>query len=185
MKKILHILCTVALFNGSMIGANPNDAPADNSEGMIDRLNSMECLVRVRTDDYVIKKISTFMRAKRETERMIGRSSLYFPLFDEKIKELGLPADIKYITVLETELTPSTVSHAGATGIWQLMPDVREEFGLQINENVDERLDLVRATEAALKDFKRMYNAHQDWELALAGYNCGSGQIGRSDEKSA
>ncbi|MFM2269625.1 MAG: hypothetical protein RL757_3066 [Bacteroidota bacterium] len=187
MKRFLHILVVGALSLSIASAAKPigkkEAAPNADVEGVIERLGGLECLVRVRTDDYVVKKINSFIRSKRETERMIGRTATYFPLFDEKIKELGLPADIKYITVLETELTPSTVSHAGATGIWQLMTDVREEFGLHINENVDERLDLVRATEAALKDFKRMFNAYDDWELALAGYNCGPGRLGGAMKK--
>ena len=135
MKRFLHILVVGALSLSVASAAKPilkkAVSPSEDVEGVVERLSSLECLVRVRTDDYVVKKINSFIRAKRETERMIGRSATYFPIFDEKIKELGLPADIKYITVLETELTPSTVSHAGATGIWQLMTDVREEFGLR------------------------------------------------------
>ena len=142
------------------------------------RLRSMECLVPNKTNASVTKKIQTLLRGKRDAEKMIGRSATYFPIFDQYLKQYDLPADLKYITCLETELDNKSVSHSGAMGIWQLMRDVQEEFGLKINSTIDERLDLNRGTEAALKDFKRMYKAYGDWELVLAGYNCGVGCLG-------
>jgi membrane-bound lytic murein transglycosylase D len=140
----------------------------------------MDCIVPVRTDESVMKRINMLLRAKKDTEKMIGRSATYFPIFDQFIKEYELPADLKYITCLETELNNSTISTAGATGIWQLMQDVRTEFGLRTDAQVDERYDIARASEAALKDFKRMFKAYGDWEMTLAGYNCGVGRLGQA-----
>lgn len=148
------------------------------TEEMEVRLRSMECIVPVKTDASVTKRIRNFFNDRKDTERLIGRSATFFPIFDQYLKEYDLPADLKYITCLETELNNRTVSSSGATGIWQLMPDVKEEFGLRIDGTLDERLDLGRATEAALKDLKRMYKAYGDWELVLAGYNCGAGRLG-------
>ena len=142
------------------------------------RLRSMECIVPVSTDESVTKRIHSLLHARKETEKMIGRSATYFPIFDKYLKEYSLPADLKYITCLETELNNKTISSAGATGIWQLMNDVREEFGLRIDGQVDERYDINRASEAALKDLKRMYKAYNNWEMTLAGYNCGAGRLG-------
>jgi membrane-bound lytic murein transglycosylase D len=142
------------------------------------RLETMECLVPVSTDAAVVKRIESLLRAKKDTEKLIGRTTSYFPIFDQYLKELQLPSDLKFITCLETELNNKTVSSAGARGIWQLMPDVQEEFGLRVDAVVDERLDLYRGTEAALKDFKRMFKAYDDWRMTLAGYNCGVGRLG-------
>lgn len=142
------------------------------------RLRSMDCIVSVSTDEPVTKRIQCLLRARKDTEKMIGRSATYFPIFDKYLKEYGLPADLKYITCLETELNNKTISSAGATGIWQLMNDVRQEFGLRINGQVDERYDINRASEAALKDMKRMFQAYHNWEMTLAGYNCGAGRLG-------
>jgi membrane-bound lytic murein transglycosylase D len=142
------------------------------------RLRNMECLVPVKVDASVTNRISNFLRARRDSEKLIGRSATFFPIFDKYLKEYDLPADLKYVTCLETELNNRVVSTAGAKGIWQLMPDVKEEFGLRIDGTLDERLDLYRGTEAALKDFKRMYKTYGDWELVLAGYNCGVGCLG-------
>jgi membrane-bound lytic murein transglycosylase D len=152
-------------------------------EDMEDRLRNMDCLVPVRTDASVTKRIETMLRSRRDTEKMIGRSTAYFPIFDQLLKEYELPSDLKFITCLETELNNKTVSSSGAKGIWQLMPDVKEEFGLRIDKILDERLDLVRGTEAALKDLKRLFKAYGSWEMALAGYNCGVGRLGQAIKK--
>lgn len=141
------------------------------------RLRNMECIVSVRTDASIVTRIQSLLRGKRETEKMIGRSASYFPIFDYYLKLYDLPSDLKYITCLETELNNRTISSSGARGIWQLMPDVQEEFGLRIDGELDERLDLYRGTEAALKDMKRLYKALGSWEMVLAGYNCGIGRL--------
>lgn len=186
MKAKLLIFTAITTLASSFVLANNNIAAkkyADSDDEIENRIRSMQCLVEPRTDAYVMKRIQSFLRSRRDTEKMIGRSATYFSIFDQKLHEYKLPEELKYITVLETELSPSVVSHAGATGIWQLMPDVRSEFGLRIDNTVDERLDLLRATEAALKDIKRMYNAYENWELTLAGYNCGVGNLGRAMKK--
>lgn len=171
MKKI--ILTALALAFGSSVFAN--------AETEVEaRLQAMSCLVPVKVEESVTKRIKSLLRAKKDTEKLIGRSASFFPIFDQQLKELGLPADLKYITCLETELNNKTVSTAHARGIWQLMNDVTEEFGLRIDATIDERLDLVRGTEAALKDLKRMFKAYESWELALAGYNCGVGRLGQA-----
>ena len=144
------------------------------------RLRKMDCIVPVSTDESVTKRIKSLLRGRNDTEKMIGRSATYFPIFDKYLREYDLPSDLKYITCLETELNNKTVSSAGATGIWQLMNDVRQEFGLRIDGQVDERLDIARATEAALKDLKRLFKANNSWEMALAGYNCGAGRLGQA-----
>ena len=167
MKKIFTLV--LSLFCATFLLAD---------EEMEDRLRTMDCIVPVKSDALILKRIQSFLNGRKDTEKLIGRSATYFPIFDQYLKEYELPADLKYITCLETELDNKTVSSSGAMGIWQLMPDVKEEFGLSINGTFNERLDLYRATEAALKDMKRMFKAYGDWELVLAGYNCGVGRLG-------
>lgn len=147
------------------------------------RLRHMDCIVPVKTDASTLSRIQSLLRSRKETEKMIGRSATYFPIFDQYIKEYNLPPDLKYITCLETELNNKVVSSSGAKGIWQLMSDVKEEFGLRIDGVLDERLDIYRGTEAALKDLKRIYKAYNSWELALAGYNCGVGRLSDAMKK--
>jgi membrane-bound lytic murein transglycosylase D len=171
MKKILLTALTLAVCT-SLFATAETEVEA--------RLQAMSCIVPVKNSDYVTKRIKSLLHDKKDTEKLIGRTASYFPLFDQQLKELGLPSDLKYITCLETELNNKCVSSSNARGIWQLMPDVQEEFGLRVDGTVDERLDLVRGTEAALKDLKRMFKAYENWELTLAGYNCGVGRLGQA-----
>jgi membrane-bound lytic murein transglycosylase D len=176
MKKVFTLLSIIMLMSGAAsAGENENEIES--------RLSSMSCLVPNKTDAAIISRINSFFRAKSETEQLIGRSSTYFPIYDKLLHDYKLPEDLKYVTVLETELKNNDLSHSGAAGLWQLMPDVREEFGLRISSSLDERYDFIRSTEAALKDFKRMHNAYGDWELVLAGYNCGPGRLAAAIKK--
>jgi membrane-bound lytic murein transglycosylase D len=169
-KTLLFLMLLCATFN-TLLAEGKNLEPL---------LKSMDCIIPVSTDESVTNRIQSLIRSRKDTEKMIGRSATYFPIFDKYLKEYGLPADLKYITCLETELNNKTISTAGATGIWQLMNDVREEFGLRVDGQVDERYDINRASEAALKDLKRMYKAYNNWEMTLAGYNCGAGRLGEA-----
>ena len=171
MKKIILLILTFCATQSTISAKDVEVEP---------RLRNMDCIVPVSTEENVTKRIQSLLRARKETEKMIGRSATYFPLFDKYLKEYNLPADLKYITCLETELNNKTISSAGATGIWQLMTDVKEEFKLHINGQVDERYDINRASEAALKDLRRMYQAYHNWEMALAGYNCGASRLGEA-----
>jgi membrane-bound lytic murein transglycosylase D len=174
MKKTI-LLVTCCLIAATTILASDDEVEA--------RLRHMDCIVSIKSDASVISRIQSLLHGRKETEKMIGRSSTYFPIFDQYLKEYNLPSDLKYITCLETELDNKTISSSGAKGIWQLMPDVREEFGLRIDGALDERLDIYRGTEAALKDLKRMFKAYSNWELALAGYNCGVGRLADAMKK--
>ncbi|MBL7814470.1 MAG: transglycosylase SLT domain-containing protein [Saprospiraceae bacterium] len=169
MKKTILLILSLC--------ASINILSADDIEP---RLRSMDCIVPVSSTDAVTKRIHSLLKSRKDTEKMIGRSATYFPVFDKYLKEYSLPSDLKYIPCLETELNNKTVSTAGAKGIWQLMSDVKEEFGLRIDGQVDERYDINRASEAALKDLKRMYKAYNNWEMTLAGYNCGAGRLGEA-----
>jgi membrane-bound lytic murein transglycosylase D len=171
MKRIILTALTLA-FGTSLFATAETEVEA--------RLQAMSCIVPVKIEEKVTKRIKSLLHDRKDTEKLIGRSASFFPIFDQQLKELGLPSDLKYITCLETELNNKCVSSANARGIWQLMTDVQEEFGLRVDGTVDERLDLCRGTEAALKDFKRMFKAYENWELTLAGYNCGVGRLGQA-----
>ncbi len=175
MKKT--ILFTLALCVSTMAMSADDDIASG--------LRNIKTIVPQTTNSFIASKVATLLRSKKDTEKMIGRSSIYFPIFDQMLEAYELPADLKYITCLETELdTRMVMGTSGATGIWQLMSDVREEFGLRTDGVLDERFDLKRSSEAALKDLKRMYKNYGDWELALAGYNCGAGRLGAAMKKS-
>lgn len=118
---------------------------------------------------------------KRElTERLLGLAELHFPYFEEQLDAYNLPLELKYIAVIESALNPVARSRVGATGIWQFMLGTGRMYGLQVNSLVDERADVHKATEAACRHFKDLYNIYEDWFLAMAAYNAGPGNVNRA-----
>jgi membrane-bound lytic murein transglycosylase D len=140
----------------------------------------MEWPFRVDYTEQVQEEITDYLRAgKRETERMLGRSVMYFPIFEHYIEAYDLPQELKYIPLLESRLRPAVESSAGAAGLWQFMPATGKGFGLSIDEWVDERKNPYQSTAAALQYLSQLYRQFDDWSLALAAYNCGPGRVSR------
>jgi len=118
------------------------------------------------------------------TKTMLERKGIYFPIYEKYLKKYGLPDELKYLSLIESGLNPKVISHAGAAGLWQFMPKTaRVDFGLRIDEYVDERFDPEAATEAACKYMKQLYRIFGDWHLVLAAYNTGPGNVRRAIRK--
>ncbi|MGB4775425.1 MAG: LysM peptidoglycan-binding domain-containing protein, partial [Daejeonella sp.] len=132
--------------------------------------------VQTYIDLYVLKR-------KDQIGRMLGLSKYYFPIFEKSLKEVGVPEEIKFISVIESALNPHAVSRAGATGPWQFMYTTAKGYGLVMDNYVDERKDPVQASYAAAAYFKEAYNKFGDWLLAIAAYNCGMGAVNRAIKK--
>ena len=113
---------------------------------------------------------------------MFKRAKKYFPIIEPILKKNGIPDDFKYLAVIESGLT-NTVSPAGARGIWQLMKATGQENGLEINDNVDERYNLEKATEVACKYFLKSKEGLGSWTLAAAAYNAGDSGIAKRLEE--
>jgi hypothetical protein len=109
---------------------------------------------------------------------MFKRAKKYFPIIEPILKKNGIPEDFKYLAVIESGLT-NTVSPAGATGVWQIMPATGRENGLEVNDNVDERYNLEKATEVACKYLKKSKEDLGSWTLAAAAYNAGNAGVSR------
>ncbi len=125
--------------------------------------------------------INTYTVKKRQhTEAMLGRISIYFPMFEKYLSENNLPVDLKYLSIVESALNPKAVSRSGAVGLWQFMPPTGKENGLKINSTVDERRDPHKSTLAAAQYLKKQYKRYNNWELALAAYNGGPGRVNRA-----
>ncbi len=110
------------------------------------------------------------------------RARRYFPIIEKKLKEMGLPDDLKYVTITESSLRPSAVSSTGAAGIWQFIPSTGERYGMRKNKSFDERFDLLKATEGALAYLKSLYGEFNNWAIAMAAYNAGENRIRREIE---
>ena len=125
----------------------------------------------------------TFRRASA-TKLMLERMPLFFPLYERMLAEYELPDELKYLSIVESALNPRAISHAGAGGLWQFMPGTGRDLRLYQDDYIDERMDPVKATEAACEYLRDLYNIFGDWELAMAGYNCGPGAVKRAMRRS-
>lgn len=132
-----------------------------------------------------LSTIKYFVKSRRSfTSIILGRSNLYFELFEEKLAEYGLPLELKYLPVIESGLRPQVKSHAGALGLWQFMYRTGLYFGLKENSYIDERMDPVLATDAACRYLRQLYGIYGDWNLALAAYNAGPGNVNHAIRRS-
>lgn len=127
-----------------------------------------------------------FFAAKRRgfARVVLGRSKLYFDMYEAKLAEYGLPLELKYLSVIESGLRPQVKSRAGALGLWQFMYGTGKMFGLTENSYIDERMDPELATDAACRYLKQLYGIYGDWNLALAAYNAGPGNVNRAIRRS-
>jgi len=107
----------------------------------------------------------------------LKRAERYFPWLERQLKAKGLPDDLKYVMVAESDLLPGAKSSAGAAGIWQFIPSTGSNYGLRVANHLDERYDFERATESALQYLTNLYNKFHSWTLALAAYNCGEDRV--------
>ena len=125
--------------------------------------------------------IHLFLTEKRDLmERMLFRSQYYFPLFEQELDAQGLPLEIKYLAMVESALNPTAKSRVGATGLWQFMYDTGKMYGLEVTNYVDERQDPVKSTQAAVRYLKKLHQVFGDWNLALAAYNSGPGNVNKA-----
>ncbi len=158
--------------------------PTYSKEEILDRLESQPCAVSVQWNTDIKKSIKDYtIRGRKSAEVILGRSSIYFPMFDETLKKYGLPHDLKYISVIESLLDPKAISPVGASGLWQFMPATARQYGLVIDNYVDERFDPHKSTDAAMRYLKALHKRFDDWTLALAAYNCGEGCVEKAIKK--
>jgi len=158
------------------------NAETASFESMIDQIKAgIENVVHVvspRYDASVESYLRSYIqRSPDKTALMIGRSTLYFPMFESELAAGGLPTDLKYLAVIESALTPRAVSPVGAAGLWQFMRPTARECGLYVTKYVDERCDPVKATRAAIKYLSFLHEQFDSWELAMAAYNSGPGRV--------
>lgn len=114
---------------------------------------------------------------RKLVSKVLGLTSVYFPLFEEKLREYNIPQEMKYLAVVESALNPTAVSHAGARGLWQFMPGTGKMYGLQSSSFIEDRYDPNKATVAACEHLHDLYGMFGDWFLVLAAYNAGAGNV--------
>jgi len=116
----------------------------------------------------------------QETQAILGRGMVYLPTIEHYLAMNGLPKQLKYLPMVESDMLPYAVSTRGAAGLWQLVPATGRALGLVVDDKLDERKDPNRSSEAASKYLKRLYNRYGSWELAMVAYNCGPGRLNKA-----
>ena len=129
--------------------------------------------------------IKSFLKnRKRGFERLMGISQYYFPLFEEELAKNNIPLEIKYLAVIESALNPKATSRVGATGLWQFMYQTGKQYGLKIDSYEDERSNPLKSSQAASQYMQNMYKIFGDWDLVLASYNSGPGNVAKAIRRS-
>ncbi|MBA4317093.1 MAG: lytic transglycosylase [Flavobacterium sp.] len=129
--------------------------------------------------------IKSFLKNRKKSfERLMAISEYYFPLFEEALAKQNVPLEIKYLAVVESALNPKAVSRMGATGLWQFMYQTGKQYNLKIDSYVDERSDPLKSSEAAAQYMTNMYAIFGDWDLVLASYNSGPGNVAKAIRRS-
>ena len=164
-----------------------SDVPTYSDGVYCERLNQMNEMspFHLECNETTLKTIKFFVEKRRGFARVVlGRSKLYFDMFEEKLTKHGLPIELKYLSVIESGLRPQVKSRAGALGLWQFMYRTGRWMGLEENSYIDERMDPEKATEAACMYLKSLYGMYNDWNLALAAYNAGPGNVNKAIRRS-
>src|SRR5579863_1603358 len=142
------------------------------------RLDSIQKDVPLDYNESVQEQIETYLSSGRDDiSREIGLSKYYFPIYEKAFRDAGIPDEIKYLSIVESQLNPNAVSRVGAAGPWQFMSTTARLYGLQMDSYIDERRDPVQSSIAAAAYLKDAYQQFGDWLLAIASYNCGKSEV--------
>ena len=149
------------------------------------RLASMPTIVKMPYNNMVRTCIDRYSKKMRsQVSYMLGISEFYMPIIEEEIDRLGVPHELRFLPVIESAMNPKAKSRMGAKGLWQFMFTTGKLYGLRSNNYIDERFDPIKSTKAALRYLKDLYEMFGNWELAIAAYNCGPGNVNKAIRRS-
>lgn len=171
----------------SKLNYESTEIPAFSDEEYCERLERLNDMSPFHLDcnPITLSVLKNWGEKKRSFIKIVmGRSGLYFPLYEAKLAEYGLPLELKYLSVIESGLRPQVKSKAGALGLWQFMYGTGQHYGLLENSYIDERMDPEKETDAACRFLKQLYGIYGDWNLALAAYNAGPGNVNKAIRRS-
>ena len=151
----------------------------------IQRIGQMNSFITLPYNDIVKNHIIRYSEKMPATMgRILGMCEYYMPIFQETFDRYGLPEELMAMAIIESALNPLAVSRAGAKGMWQFMYQTAKMYGLHIDSFVDERLDPVKSADAAARYLRDAYAIFGDWNLAIASYNCGAGNVNKAIRRS-
>ncbi len=145
------------------------------------RLQALPFVIEVPYNEVVRRYILRYVKhSPRQLASLQRKAEYYFPIFEDILGKHELPYELCYLPVIESALNPHAHSHMGAAGLWQFMPATGKKYGLEVNSLIDERMDPIRSTEAACRFLKALYGIFGDWNLVIAAYNCGPGNVNKA-----
>jgi membrane-bound lytic murein transglycosylase D len=147
------------------------------------RLDSIQRDIPLAYNESVQGYIDVYSARKDQMGKMLGLSEYYFPIFENALKAFNMPMELKYLPIIESSMNSYAISKHGATGLWQFMFTTAKGYGLRMDNYVDERRDPIQSSYAAARYFKDAYTELGDWLLAIAAYNCGTGNVNRAIAK--
>lgn len=148
------------------------------------RLENMGSFIPVQFNRYVKNSIILYTERLSITPRILGLYSYYGPIMEEIFDEYNLPKELVCMAIIESAFNPKAVSRARAKGMWQFMYGTAKSYGLTMNSFVEERFDPVASCHAAAKYLRDSYMVFGDWSLAIASYNCGTGNVNKAIRRS-
>jgi len=185
--RLLILVCFAIFFNGQALKTNDNGqfiksalmySVKASSEQLIEKnFPYLFSDLPVVLNAAVKQEILELLKMKSHLNKLFGKGEYFFPDIELGLTYQEVPKALKFIAVVESSLNPLIKSPYGNAGFWQFNEGTARSCGLQVNENIDERLDPRRATKAAGHYLNILYDKYQDWWLALAAYNCGPKRI--------
>lgn len=203
LNLVVVLVCCFLFFSTAAFGQQNGEESLGNVEGIVmpnyhydyvpdftyqevaERIQAMNLEMQFELNDRVFSFIQYFTVRNREYIKMVlARKEQYFPMYSETMQNHDMPSDIIYLSIVESGLDPKIKSKMGAVGLWQFMPATGREYGMQVSTDMDDRMDPEKSTVAAAKYLKSLYRMFGNWEVALAAYNCGPGNVRKAIRKS-
>lgn len=159
--------------------------PTVSDSVYIDRLSRIPSIIEMPYNEIVKRYIEAYTgRLRNKVSFMLAAANFYVPMFEEALETYDLPMELKYLPIIESALNPKALSRARASGLWQFMLRTGKIYGLESNSLVEERFDPQKSTWAAVRYLKDLYEIYKDWNLVLAAYNCGPGNVNKAIRRS-
>ena len=169
----------------NVYGFDEHDVPIYADSVYAYRLSLLESQIPLDYNSYVRPYIDLYTVKRRKlASKVLSWSKLYFPAFEQALDNAHMPIELKYLAVIESALNPAATSPVGAAGMWQFMAPTGRIYGLKTTSSYDERRDVNKSTEAAIKYLANSYRIYGDWLLVIASYNCGPGNVNKAIRKS-